>query len=154
MKILLGIDASSHCEETVSALLALPWPAGTKAVLVSAVAPSEHLYAPEPHVVASAGGALDLIADDYVQTHVDVLDRMQQRLRENGIEAETRLKPGDPRHLLVEMAEAEKADLIVVGCHGHTSLGRRLIGSVATYVVSHAPCNVLVMKCDAPHEKS
>jgi len=154
MKILLGIDAASHCEETVSALLAMPWPQGTKAVLVSAVAPSEHLYAPEPHVVASAGGVLDLIEEDYVQTHAGVLDRMQQRLREAGIETETRLKPGDPRHLLVEMAAAENADLVVVGCHGHTNLGRRLMGSVATYVVSHAPCNVLVMKCDAEHEES
>lgn len=153
MKILLGIDASSHCEDTVSSLLAMPWPKGTKAVLVSAVAPSEHLYAPEPHVVASAGGAIDLIEEDYVKTHVEVLERMQQRMRESGIETETRLKPGDPRHLLVELAEAENADLIVVGCHGHTSLGRRLMGSVATYVVSHAPCNVLVMKCDAEHEE-
>lgn len=151
MKILLGVDASAHCEHTVSAVLAMPWPPGTKALLVSAVAPSEHLYAPEPHVVASAGGVIDLIEEDYLKTHVEVLERMQQRLRERGIETETRLKPGDPRHLLVEAAEVEKADLIVVGCHGHTNLGRRLMGSVAGYVVSHAPCNVLVMKCDAPH---
>jgi nucleotide-binding universal stress UspA family protein len=41
-----------------------------------------------------------------------------------------------------------RADLIVVGTHGHTGLRRALIGSVAEKIVRHAPCAVLVV----PHK--
>jgi nucleotide-binding universal stress UspA family protein len=151
MKILLGIDTSAHCRATVSSLLEMPWPKGTRVVLVSAIAPAESLYAPEPHVVASAGGAIGLIEEDFVRTHGDMLASMEQQLRDAGFETETRLSPGNPGHLLVDTARSEGADLIVVGCHGHQGFGRRLLGSVASHVVADAPCNVLVIKCDESH---
>jgi len=34
----------------------------------------------------------------------------------------------------------------VVGSHGRTGLGKLVMGSVANHVVTHAPCNVLVVK--------
>jgi nucleotide-binding universal stress UspA family protein len=152
MKILLGVDSSEHCRGTLSSLLRMPWPRGTQVVLISAVTPAEHLYAPEPHVVASAAGAaagaIGLIEADYVKTHEEVLARMEQKLRDAGLETSSRIHPGDPAHVLVDEARSEGADLLVVGCHGRTGFGRRLMGSVASYVVAHAPCDVLVMKRD------
>jgi hypothetical protein len=44
------------------------------------------------------------------------------------------------------MARAERSDLVVVGSHGRSGLSRLLIGSVASHVVIHAPCSVLVVK--------
>ncbi|MEZ4362999.1 MAG: universal stress protein [Kofleriaceae bacterium] len=43
-----------------------------------------------------------------------------------------------------EFAAEHKADLIVVGSHGHRGLRRWLIGSVAEATVRHAPCSVVV----------
>jgi nucleotide-binding universal stress UspA family protein len=38
------------------------------------------------------------------------------------------------------------ADLVVVGSHGRTGLAKLVLGSVASHVVTHAPCSVLVVK--------
>ncbi|HEX4902078.1 MAG TPA: universal stress protein [Acidimicrobiales bacterium] len=52
---------------------------------------------------------------------------------------------GDPAHELLEAAETFGADLIVVGSVGLTGSARFLLGSVASTVLHHAPCDVLVV---------
>jgi nucleotide-binding universal stress UspA family protein len=53
---------------------------------------------------------------------------------------------GRPSHAIVEVASRLRADLIVMGTHGRTGLRRAVIGSVAEYVVRHAPCSVMCVK--------
>lgn len=50
---------------------------------------------------------------------------------------------------IVERAFTLRADLVVVGTHGRSTLARWFIGSVALNVVRHAPCPVLIAR--APH---
>jgi nucleotide-binding universal stress UspA family protein len=57
---------------------------------------------------------------------------------------------GDPRSTLVEEARRTGADLLVVGSHGRSGLSKLVLGSVAAYVASHAPCSVLIVK--RPHD--
>ncbi|WP_291511153.1 universal stress protein [Acidithiobacillus sp.] len=52
-------------------------------------------------------------------------------------------------HALVQEAQGSAVDLIVVASHGQGMLGRLLLGSVATDVVHHAHCPVLVVKPEA-----
>ncbi|GKS61903.1 universal stress protein [Candidatus Nitrosocosmicus sp.] len=47
---------------------------------------------------------------------------------------------------IVEFAENEKVDLIVVGTRGASGVKRMLLGSVASGVVTYAHCPVLVVK--------
>lgn len=47
---------------------------------------------------------------------------------------------------IVNFAADKKADLIVMGTKGRTGLKRVLLGSVASGVVSHATCAVLVVR--------
>ena len=50
----------------------------------------------------------------------------------------------------LEISRAERnAELIVVGTHGHTGIQRFLLGSVATAILRHAPCDVLVTRGNA-----
>ena len=53
---------------------------------------------------------------------------------------------GDPGPSIVSAAEAECADLVVVGTHGRGTIGRLLLGSVSDHVVRNAPCPVLVVR--------
>jgi nucleotide-binding universal stress UspA family protein len=53
---------------------------------------------------------------------------------------------GDPAESIVEAAESEGADIIVVGSHGRAALGRALIGSVSDQVVRRATCPVMVVR--------
>ncbi|MET0729493.1 MAG: universal stress protein [Acidimicrobiales bacterium] len=52
---------------------------------------------------------------------------------------------GDPGKALVDVAEQVDADLIVVGNVRMQGFGR-LLGSVGSDVVHHAPCDVLIVK--------
>lgn len=47
---------------------------------------------------------------------------------------------------IVNHAEREKADLIVIGTRGRSGFTKLLLGSVASGVVTYAPCPVLVSK--------
>lgn len=47
---------------------------------------------------------------------------------------------------IVNYADREKADLIVIGTRGRSGIGKMLLGSVASGVVTYAPCPVVVVK--------
>ncbi|MNT75297.1 putative universal stress protein [compost metagenome] len=51
-----------------------------------------------------------------------------------------------PADTILAVAEEEHVDLIVMGSHGRTGLGRFLLGSVSSQVSTHAPCSVLIAK--------
>jgi nucleotide-binding universal stress UspA family protein len=53
---------------------------------------------------------------------------------------------GDAAGAILAVAEDVQADLVVVGSHGRTGVGRLLIGSVAENVMRKAGCPVLVMR--------
>ena len=59
---------------------------------------------------------------------------------------EHRLVMGDPAAEIVAVAQAEQAELVVMGTHGRTGFSRLLMGSVAESVVRHAPCPVLIYR--------
>jgi nucleotide-binding universal stress UspA family protein len=53
---------------------------------------------------------------------------------------------GDPADKILEVAENDDVDLIVIGNKGMTGAKRFLLGSVPNQVSHHAPCNVLIVK--------
>jgi nucleotide-binding universal stress UspA family protein len=56
------------------------------------------------------------------------------------------LEEGDPATAILQVAQERGCDLIVMGSHGRTGLGRLLMGSVAEQVVRKASCPVLTVK--------
>lgn len=65
-----------------------------------------------------------------------------------GWNVRTEVRCDSPAWSILEMAERDKADLIVLGSHGHSSVGGRLIlGSVSQRVLYNARCSVRVARC-------
>ncbi|MBL1227100.1 universal stress protein [Enterococcus sp. BWR-S5] len=56
---------------------------------------------------------------------------------------EKKVSIGIPKQDIINYAEQMKIDLIVVGATGKGRITRALVGSTASYVVNHAPCDVL-----------
>lgn len=56
---------------------------------------------------------------------------------------------GSPAREILERASESQPDLIVLGSHGHSGLGRFLLGSVSQKVVNEAPCSVRVARGSA-----
>lgn len=59
---------------------------------------------------------------------------------------------GSPESRIVETAEKEGSDLIIIGSHGYNRWERLLLGSVSDSVIHHAPCSVLVVRSTAENK--
>jgi nucleotide-binding universal stress UspA family protein len=70
--------------------------------------------------------------------------------RSFGATAEFLVWEGDPGSSIVAAADAEHADLVVVGSRGRSGPGRMLLGSVSDHVVRNADRPVLVVRSPTP----
>jgi nucleotide-binding universal stress UspA family protein len=75
---------------------------------------------------------------------------LQIQQSHKNIQIDQRLVEGDPISGILCVAEDCHCDLIVMGTHGRTGLGRLLMGSVAEQVVRKAPCPVLTVRAALP----
>jgi nucleotide-binding universal stress UspA family protein len=75
------------------------------------------------------------------------VDRVREAVAHEGIEVDSVILEGaEPGAVIVDFARQRSADLIVMGSHGRTGIGRLLMGSVAEQVIGQATCSVLVVK--------
>jgi nucleotide-binding universal stress UspA family protein len=74
------------------------------------------------------------------------LKEAAEQIKESGVQVETYAREGDPADAILDVAEEEKADLIVVGNKGMTGAKRFLLGSVPNKVSHHAPCSVMIIR--------
>jgi nucleotide-binding universal stress UspA family protein len=145
MRILLAVDGSEHSEVATETLLERPWPKDTS-VRVLAVA-----QVPFVPVDAFGGVGLgnynyELLTPALLDQGQKVVERSVRRVREAGLIVEGIVARGDARAEIVRAATEMKANLVVMGSHGRTGLQRWVLGSVAEYVVRHAPCSVEVAR--------
>lgn len=140
MRILLAVDGS-QCSEVAMDRLREFFPVADVDVL-SVVRPP----IPAPIAPGWAGGAPVLaemrIEEDLAQGAIDVAKG--KFAGEPNVNYH--IATGDPGATIVQVAADRASDVIMVGSHGRGPLERLLVGSVATYVMNHAPCPVLVIK--------
>lgn len=82
---------------------------------------------------------------------VDPVDSAHDRLKSMAHQAGSltvacEVMSGEPGPQIVEAAKKWNADLIIMGNHGQTGPDKRIIGSVAEYVVRNAHCAVMTLK--------
>jgi nucleotide-binding universal stress UspA family protein len=91
---------------------------------------------------------------DYLQNLeaelLQALEEKVQRVRQAGLAGDCMIVHGAPFQEIINTAQAQHADLIIMGTHGRTGLTHVLLGSVAEKVVRLAPCPVLVTRQPAP----
>lgn len=143
MKILLAVDGSEYSADAVREVAERPWPTGTTVRVLSAV---EAITPPAPELWYDAGGSLERARQEMRKSAEQLTAGVSEKLGASGLTAETSVRDGDPRAVIVDEAKDWGADLIVVGSHGYTGVKRWLLGSVAQSVVSHAPCSVEVVR--------
>jgi nucleotide-binding universal stress UspA family protein len=76
----------------------------------------------------------------------EALERAHDLIAERGVEADFVWTAGEAATSLVDVAKEEEADLIVVGGHHQSRLGRLLDPGVAAGVERDAPCDVMVVE--------
>ena len=141
MNVLIGVDDSSFSTAAVEHVARGTWPVGSTFLVLSASAP---LFVGPGE--AAAPGAIAVLLEEQEKAHREIANRAVAVLKAAGLDAKAKTMSSDPRGALVDTAREWPADLVVVGSHGRSGLKKLLLGSVATHVVTHAACSVLVVK--------
>jgi nucleotide-binding universal stress UspA family protein len=79
------------------------------------------------------------------ERRAEMLDEWCEPARAAGVTVATEVVAGDPRDVLVDLADERGADLLVVGSHGQGPVARLLIGSTAAGVAQRAELPVAVV---------
>ncbi|MDQ2648110.1 MAG: universal stress protein [Actinomycetota bacterium] len=141
--IVVGTDGSATAERAVDHAAAIAAVDGARVIVVTAFTPGG--------AGADAGSVADGIPDDLrfvlsdrIQAE-ELAERGRKRLKDAGVgKVVVQAIEGDPSSVLLEAAKDFDADLIVVGSKGLTSAAHFILGSVASSVAHHAPCDVLI----------
>ena len=141
--IVVGTDGSDTAKEAVRQATDLASRLGARVHLVSAYEPvSEGRLRDERQEVPEDLQWMVNPREDVAAT----LEEAAGQIREAGAEADTHAREGDPADAILDVAEEQKADLIVVGNKGMTGAKRFLLGSVPNKVSHHAPCSVMIIR--------
>jgi nucleotide-binding universal stress UspA family protein len=142
-QIVVGTDGSETAGKAVAQAAELAASVGSVLLIVSAFEPVGGSRLREEAVQAP---------DDVrwmVNPREDVdatLETATEVAEEKGVAVRTFARQGDPADAILDVAEEEHADLIVVGNKGMTGAKRFLLGSVPNKVSHHAPCSVLIVR--------
>lgn len=140
--IVVGTDGSSTAEKAVAHAAALAAADGARLVIVTAYEVGDR----QPSGVDSDSLPEDLrfVLSDRVQAE-ELGAHGRSLAKDAGVgQVIVQAIAGDPAHVLIEAAGDMGADLIVVGSRGLSSHAHFILGSVASTVAHHAPCDVLV----------
>jgi nucleotide-binding universal stress UspA family protein len=100
-------------------------------------------------VVNSSKGGAALPAEE-VLLYERELEDVRARLTAAGVEHEVRqlVRGNEPAADIVEVAESERAEFIVIGLRRRSPVGKLILGSIAQQVLLDAPCPVLAVKAE------
>jgi len=135
-KVLVAVDGSQFSEAALAAAEGLAAKAGSA---VEVVHVHEHDFIP-----SKAGMAPDLELMDEAKA---VVDKAVERLKAKGITVTGRLLQAQTRDVaraIIEAAEENGADLIIVGRRGLSSLTGMLVGSVSNKLIHVAKVPIMV----------
>ncbi|HVN09962.1 MAG TPA: universal stress protein [Patescibacteria group bacterium] len=143
MKILLCLDESKHSEAALEAVQAQFRPQSTQVRVLHVLQPVS--FAPPPQMAAQYAPELE----EEGKRARELVERAAKALKAAGFHADAAVEKGDIRMRIIEAAADWKADLIVVGSHGHSGIPRLLLGSRAEFVARNAPCSVEIVRAPA-----
>jgi nucleotide-binding universal stress UspA family protein len=103
------------------------------------VNPFDNYSAAAPDVWAAMAEASERQTKEHAQ-------RLNEQLK--GVEHEVVIGEGNIWEVISSLIKQKEIDLIVLGTHGRTGLGKALLGSVAEQILRQAPCPVLTV---GPH---
>ena len=136
MKVLVAIDASPCSQRVLDEAATRPWPLDTNFFVLNVV--DVQRFARFPAMI-----------EDARREATELVNSGAEQLLHAGHKALAEVRMGFPRKVISECAKELQADLIMVGSHGHSAIGRFLLGSVAQAVLRIASCPVEIVRFPA-----
>lgn len=140
MKILLAVDGSPYTKKMLAYL-------ATHEELTTGV----HAYSlitvqsPLPPRARAALGK-ETVDSYYEEESAKVLDPVCEFLQRHQVQTTRIAKVGPAGETIAKEAEEGKYDMVIMGTHGHGSLGKLVMGSVSTQVLAGCSVPVLLVR--------
>lgn len=132
--VLFPIDRSREAQEASQAVVNIVKTYNSRLVLLSVVEkPTEGQETQPPEAMMSPEAVAELLTG------------AQNMLSQQGIEAETIEREGQPPFVICDVADELNADLIVMGCRGSGLAEEGVTDSVTYRVINLSPCPVLIV---------
>jgi nucleotide-binding universal stress UspA family protein len=141
-RLLVGTDGSDSAAIAVAQSVAMAKKLGTELLVL-------HSFP----VAKGEGGMFSGAPLPSKDIGISILEDVQKRYGKQ-VGLKTLLKEGAPADAIVDVAEEEKVDLIIVGNKGMTGARRFVLGSVPNTVSHHAPTSVLIVDTTGPHAEA
>lgn len=142
-KLLLALDGTHHAEELLSQVKILPSASELEVLLLHCLDLNSLGYPSGPH-------GYEQLLDSRKERCQAFLNREAGRLRELGYgRIKTEVIVGPPRQSILNVAQDEATDVIILQTHGRSGLQWLVLGSVAEGVIRRSPCPVVVLPADA-----
>jgi nucleotide-binding universal stress UspA family protein len=142
--ILAPTDFSEYSKQAVASALELAKTFGAKLTILHVIELPP--YPVEGYVPPSLSATF---MDDLERQATTDLAQVVPEVENAGVEVVRVVAVGTPYRKIIDMAEAEQVDLIVMATAGRTGFSRLVMGSIAERVVRTASCPVLTIR---PHE--
>lgn len=143
MNVLVPVDGSKHAEEALYTAIDLLRNKADGKLFVMSVTPAFESFDLE-----ISAAQRELLRHDFAQKTTRVVNRSCDIATGEGmnVHCKAEVTTTSVPEAIVEFAEQEKIDLVVMGSRGLSSSARWRMGSVAAKVVRHSPCSVYVVK--------
>jgi len=142
-RILVCLDGSSLAEQILPYAIEEARCFSSKVTLLQVVTTEVPAAAPgDPQLVVEK---LDEVSKEEKESAA-YLKRLARRVRAQGLNVECVTENGSAGETIVAYAKKNGMDLIAMGTHGHSGMGRIVFGSVAEFVVRESGLPVLMIK--------
>ncbi len=142
-KIVVGTDGSDTAAQAVIQAGDLAEKLGASLVIVSAFDPVSTARLEKERADAPQDVEWTINEREDVDA---MLSQISAPLEVRDIDVKVTARQGNPADAILDVAEEEGADLIVVGNKGMAGARRFLLGSVPNKISHHAPCSVLIVR--------
>ena len=106
------------------------------------------LYVVDAGTYSSLEAAADVVADELRAEGTEAVEAIAARGADSGVAVETAVETGVVHRAIVDYVDRQEIDLVVMGTHGRTGVGRFLLGSVAEKVIRTADVPVMTVRAD------
>lgn len=140
--IVVGTDGSAPAREAVRTAAQMARLCGAHLHIVSAYRLFGDMLLVTPALEEKALSVAG--AEEHIRAEVEaMLQALAKEIESNGVTVAVYASSENPAQAILDVAQAQRADLIVVGSRG--THNPRFVGSVPNNVVHHATCSVLVV---------
>lgn len=151
-RVLVAIDGSTSSMHTIDCAISIAMKNNSQLVILYVIDVYKYPYLPSSIILAPTFGSEKYLEErNEAEEQMNKIKEKYKQKTKNNIdskELKTEIIEGakSAATTIIEYAESENIDLIIIGNRGRTSFKKLLLGSVSSDIIKNAHCTVLVIR--------